>query len=144
MYENVKPDEICPVIPSPSRDPRRCDNLLMEYRELLFDRLRVEPHNFIYTCEHNPFETYRQIYRTIRRYEDALKPLHGCKIVISAVSSKLLSIGALLAAYEASKAGYMIGVSHIETHGYSMNTPDGNNQSKDLFSLWLAGECYDE
>jgi len=96
MYDNVKPDEICPVLPSPSRNPRRGDDLLMEYRELLFDRLRIEPQNIIYTCEHNPFETYRQIYQTIRRYHDSLEPLQGCKIVISAISSKLLSIGALL------------------------------------------------
>ncbi len=142
MYDNVKPDEICPVLPSPSRNPRRSDNLLMEYRDLLFDRLRVEPQNVIYTCEHNPFETYRQIYKAIQRYDDSLKPLQGCKIVISAVSSKLLSIGALLAAYEAKKAGYMIAISHIETHGYAMQKADYTKKEHDLFSLWLAGECY--
>ncbi len=143
IYDHVKPDEICPVLPSPSRNPRRGDDLLLEYQELLFDRLRVEPQNIIYSCEHNPFETYRQIYRTIQRYDCALKPLRGCKIVISAISSKLLSIGALLAAYEAKKADYMVGIAHIESHGYVIKEDELPKGNEELFSLWLAGECYD-
>lgn len=144
IYDHVKPDEICPVLPSPSRNPRRGDDLLLEYQELLFDRLRVEPQNIIYSCEHNPFETYRQIYRTIQRYDSALQPLRGCKIVISAISSKLLSIGALLAAYEAKKADYMVGIAHIESHGYVIKEDKLPKGNEELFSLWLAGECYDE
>jgi len=143
IYDHVKPDEICPVLPSPSRNPRRGDDLLLEYQELLFDRLRVEPQNIIYSCEHNPFETYRQIYRTIQRYDSALQPLRGCKIVISAISSKLLSVGALLPAYEAKKADYMVGIAHIESHGYVIKEDELPEGNEELFSLWLAGECYD-
>jgi len=144
IYDHIKPDEICPVLPSPSRNPRRADNLVFEYRELLFDRLRVEPQNIIFSCERNPFETYRQIYSAIRRYHKALRALGGCKVVLSAVSSKLLSIGALLAAYEAKRAGYKIGISYIESHGYVMNSNQVDGDSEELFCLWLAGECYHE
>ena len=144
IYDHVKPDEICPLLPSPSRNPRRGDDLILEYRELLFDRLRVEPQNIIYSCEHNPFETYRQIYRTIQRYHDALQPLRGCKIVISAISSKLLSIGALLAAYEAKSAGYMVGIAHIESYGYVMKEDELPEDTEEMYSIWLAGECYHE
>ncbi len=144
IYDLARPDEICPVLPSPARNPRRADNLMQEYRELLFDRLRVEPQNIIYACERNPFETYRQIYRTIMRYRDALDVLGGCKVVVSAVSSKLLSIGALLAAYEAKRSDYMIGVAHVESHGYKMEVHETKQNTSELFSLWLAGECYDE
>lgn len=143
IYDHIKPDEISPVFPSPSTNPRRADNLILEYRELLFDRLRVEPQNIIYASERNSFEAYRQIYRAIIRYRDALDVLGGCKIVVSAVSSKLLSIGALLAAYEAKKAGYMIGISHVESFGYRMtNNIQYAPNSGELFSLWLSGECY--
>jgi hypothetical protein len=38
----VDPDEICPVIPFPSRDPRRGDCLIEEYRQLLFDDYRCD------------------------------------------------------------------------------------------------------
>jgi len=141
LYDHVRPDEICPVLPSPSVNPRRADDLVSEYRELLFDRLRVEPHNFIYASEWNPFEVYRQIYRTVGRYNDALDALGKCKVVVSALSSKLLSVGALLAAYEAKRKDFMVGISHVETHGYRIQ---GHVEPSDpeLFSLWVAGECY--
>lgn len=145
IYDHIKPDEICPVFPSPSRNPRRADNLILEYRELLFDRLRVEPQNIVYASEQNPFEVYRQIYRTITHYNNALDVLGRCKVVVSAVSSKLLSIGALLAAHEAKRKGYMIGISHVESFGYRINNNIHDDRNfGELFSLWLLGECYGE
>ena len=96
----VDPDEICPVIPFPSRDPRRGDGLIEEYRQLLFDDYRVEPANIIYASEYNPFEAYRQLFGAIDRYRDALRELGGCKVYVSPLSSKLLSVGALLACYD--------------------------------------------
>ena len=47
----LDPDEICPVIPFPSRDPRRGDRLIEEYRQLLFDDFRVEPTNILYASD---------------------------------------------------------------------------------------------
>jgi len=142
LYDHVRPDEICPVFPSPSANPRRVDDLVREYRELLFDRFRVEPPNIIYASEWNPFEVYRQIARTVERYNDALKDLGGCRVVVSVLSSKLLSVGALLAAYEAKRKGFMIGISHVETHGYRIHGDIGSCDPE-LYSLWIAGECYD-
>lgn len=78
------PDEICPVLPFPALDPRRGDNLVLEYRDLLFDRLRIEPRNFIYASERNPFEVYRLIRQTILHYREVLGPLGGCRTVLSA------------------------------------------------------------
>jgi len=143
LYDLDPPDEICPVLPSPSRNPRRADNLVAEYRELLFDHLRVEPTNFIYASEWNPFEVCRQIYRTVVRYNDALKPLGGCRVVVSALSSKLLSVGALLAAHEAKRGKFMVGISHVETHGFRIRGPIDSLDDAELFTLWISGECYD-
>jgi len=141
IYDHVRPDEICPVFPSPSVNPRRADNLVQEYRKLLFDRLQVEPSNFIYASEWNPFEVYRQIRMTIERYNSALEALGKCKVVVSVLSNKLLSVGALLAAYEAKQNNYMIGISHVETHGYQIHGDIVSCNPK-LYSLWIAGECY--
>jgi hypothetical protein len=147
IYNLVNPDEISPVLPSISLNPRRGDELLIEYRELLFDRWRIEPKNIIYASEQNPFETYRQIHRAACHYNQALEPLGGCKTVVSAVSSKLLSIGALLATYELKVTGLNVGLANIETQGYNIN---GNeflekevNKDGELFTLWLIGECYE-
>jgi len=144
IYDHVMPDEICPIIPSPSVDPRRGDALVLEYRELLFDRFRVEPRNIIYASEKNPFEVYRQISRTIMHYQFALGAIGGCRAVVSATSSKILSIGALLASYELKQNGYMIGISNVESQGYQMQITDKVSNQEELFSLWLAGECYED
>jgi hypothetical protein len=145
IQTDVKPDEICPVLPSPARNPREADDLMLAYRELIFDRLRVEPRNIIYASESNPFEVYRQIVRSVRHYKKALAPLGGCRAVVSAMSSKLSSLGALLAAYELrTSTGELhvdVGVAHVEAQGYSLQRSSVSPQTT-LYSLWLAGECY--
>ncbi len=146
IHDLVNPDEICPVLPSPSREPRRADTLVAEYHGLLFDQMRVEPQNFIYASERNPFEVYRQVCRSIQQYHQVLKSLGGCRAVISSVSSKLLSVGGLLAAYELKRAKLDIAIAHIESQGYSIineETMQGLVQNSSLFALWLSGECYD-
>lgn len=143
IYDLVHPDEICPVLPFPSNDPRRGDNLILEYREILFDRFRVEPRNIIYASEKNPFEVYRELTKTINQYSSSLDPLKGCKVVVSTLSSKLLSLGALLTAYEFRK---MVGIAHVEASGYTMSVTDTNeliDTHKELFEIWLTGEAYE-
>ena len=146
IHALVVPDEICPVLPSPALNPRRGDNLVVEYHDLLFDRLRVEPRNFIYCSERNPFEAYRQITRAIRGYRNSLSPLGGSKFVLSALSSKLLSVGALLVAYDFKATNIDIGIAHVECHGYYLNETVQETRPQcrgELFGLWLAGEWDD-
>lgn len=143
IHTLVSPDEICPLLPSPAHDPREGDSLMIEYRDLLFDRLRVEPRNIIYAAESNPFEVYRQLMRSILHYERALKSLGGCKVALSAMSSKLASIGVLLAAYELGRREpkVTVGVAHVESQGYRVE-PTITAPSTTLFTMWLSGECY--
>lgn len=144
--ELATPDEICPLLPSPARNPRASDDLVLEYREILFDRWGVEPRNFIYASEENPFEVYRAIMRATDRYRSALAALGGCKVVLSPLSSKLSSIGALLAAYDlGTRAGTErvdVAVAHVESAGYELQCEPGEMPRR-LFGLWLAGECYE-
>jgi len=142
IFAFVNPDEICPVLPHPSVDPRRSDNLLLSYRDLIFDQWLVEPRNIVYATEQNPFDVYRQIVNVVIRYNKALRPLGGCKVAISAQSSKLISIGALLAAYDlrSYKNCKQVGIVHIESLGYDMSR--SLNTSGELFSLWIRGDCY--
>jgi len=149
VYDLVAPDEVCPLLPSPASNPREADDLILEYREFLFDRLRVEPQNIIYAAESNPFGVYRQLMRSILHYRLALRPLGGCKAVLSALSSKLLSLGAVLAAYELSqwrgaRDPIDVGVAHVDAQGYRVSEDCGGVPDVDLYSLWLTGECYEE
>ncbi|HWG46499.1 MAG TPA: hypothetical protein VN688_27300 [Gemmataceae bacterium] len=141
IYDLVKPDEVCPVLPSPSRNPRRGDDIVMEYRDLLFDQLRLDPRNIIYSSEYNPFEVYRQIRKAAIQYHDVLGLIGGCKIALSALCSKLMSLGVLLVGYELKAANSLqIGIAHIECQGYDM--PDSVVPNPQPVGLWLAGECY--
>lgn len=145
-YEKIKPNEICPVLPFPSRDPRRSDALLIEYHRLLFDELTIEGQNIIYVPEQNPFEVYRTLSQTIRDYYETLSVIKGCDIVISTFSSKLLSIGALLCAYEFKALDTIkVGILNVDSSGYELDSEAlEKNLSKDseLFLIWLAGEPY--
>ncbi len=137
--------EVCPVLPSPSRDPRRGDNLVLEYQNFLFDQLQIEPGNIIFASEWNPFEVYRQIRKTIFHYHSALAPLGGCKSVLSALSTKLMSLGVLLVAYELKQTSVGVAVAHVESRGYTVvgepiQTPYVGSK---LYGLWLWGECYE-
>lgn len=144
IHTLVTPDEICPLLPSPAQDPREGDSIMIEYRKLLFDQLRVEPRNIIYAAESNPFEVYRQLMRSILHYQQALSPLGGCKVALSAMSSKLASIGVLLAAYELGRRDpkVIVGVAHVESQGYRIDDAAGPAPAPTLFTMWLSGECY--
>ena len=140
----LDPDEICPTIPFPSRDPRRGDCLIEEYRQLLFDDFRVEPANILYASEYNPFEAYRQLYGAIDRYRDALRELGGCKAFVSPLSSKLLSVGALLACYDhrANAGGpdkVNVGIPYVELVTYA-DPIDTVDTAMELYSLWIRGD----
>ena len=145
IQDFVKPNEVLPVLPSPARNLRRSDDLVTEYREILFDSLRLDPRNFIYGHEQNPFVVYRQIHSVIERYSRSLKPLGGARFVLSALSSKLMSLGPLLVAYEL-KPKNIVGLAHVASNGYQFDTPQPNETSAnetELFGLWLAGAYYE-
>lgn len=143
IYELVTPDEICPVLPSPARDPRRADNIVLSNHQLLFDQLRIDPSNFVYAAEDNPFEVYAQIRSTALHYKDALQPVGGCLVALSALSSKLMSVGALLAGYEMKRAD--VGVAHIEPRAYDFDAAMLKLNRNDcvLTEMWICGECYE-
>lgn len=144
IYDLLAPDEIAPVVPFPCINPRRTDDLILEYRRYLFDQLRIEPSNFIYVPEQNPFGVYREISAAVQQYADALQPLGGCKVVISVLSSKLLSLGALLAAYELKQAEHLVGIAHVHAVGYAIRgDPPADESDGEIFEVWITGEPYD-
>lgn len=134
--------EICPILPFPSKHPRRSDALLMEYHELLFDTLDIEPQNIMYTMERDPFQTYVQISNAIMNYQESLDVIKGCKVALSTFSSKLLSIGTLLVAYEHQE---FVGILNVNSGGYTIideaKMKTLKNESE-LFVTWLTGSPY--
>lgn len=145
--QRLGPDEICPLLPFPSKNPRRSDEIFAQHHDQFIDVLRIEPQNIIYVPEQNPFEVYRKLVETVDNYRRSLKILNGCKVVISTFSSKLLSIGALLAAYEAKVEGseMNIGILNVDSQGYEIEEVEkikSLNDRSELFVIWLTGLPY--
>lgn len=145
-YMHIRPNEICPVLPFPSKNPRRSDALIKDYYQLLFDRLNIESQNIMYVPEQNPFEAYIRLTKAIRNYNISLQALDGCKAVISTFSSKLLSIGSLLTGYELiNEIG--VGILNVDSLGYDIDSFEDLKSIKDnseLFVIWLIGEAYED
>lgn len=138
LYDELEPDETCPVLPWPAHNPRRGDELLLEHRRLLFEEMRLEPRNVIHAAERNPFDLYRTVSQLYDRYAQSLKPLGSVAMVLSSHSSKLLSVGVLLTAYENDLV-----VQHVSPGRYGLR--DGAQALRDrdeIFDLWLTGEPY--
>lgn len=141
LFERLEPREICPVLPFPSRNPRLADDLLLEYRPLLFDTMGVDPRDIIYADERNPFDLYRTLSRLNTRYCEALQaPLGEVKVILSAHSSKLMSLGVFLAAQE-----HALPVVSAPPTSYALASdfaPERFAQHDQLVCLWLEGSPY--
>lgn len=143
----VTPDDVCPVLPMQTRNARRADNIMMEVGELLFDGFRVDPRGLLYATENNPFQLYRGLLGAMDRYADSLVELGGVRFILSPLSSKGLSIGALLACFEMknkasdSKDRMRTGFAYLETRRYEAAKLSDEDHGVPV-SLWLTGECY--
>lgn len=147
-HSELEPSEVCPIFPFPSKDPRRPDALLIKYHRLLFDRLNIEPQNIMYVPEQNPFEAYKILVKAIRNYNSSLQILGGCRAALSTFSSKLLTIGTLLAAYQVNIVDDqdVIGVMNVDSRGYEIPEVDEwpkYNEQTELFLIWLTGSPYE-
>jgi hypothetical protein len=145
----LNPVEVCPILPFPCDDLRRGDKLIIEYQERLLNDNNVELKNIVYADESNPFQVYRLLNKTIQRYNESFSLLAGCKIIVSALSSKLLTVGAFMAAYEKKKEGLNIGIMHVESLRHEMKAEYEEQKIEiakhnKLFEIWLAGTPYYE
>lgn len=147
---SVKPVSTCIVLPFPSENLRRGDELINFYQDKLLNDTDFDFRNIIYADEQNPFQVYRLIKNAIERYNQSFKLLGGCKVVVSSLSSKLLTIGTFLAVYEIKMKerelrSLKIGIKHVESIGHKFDQVSLDKdilQSNELFHLWVAGFPY--
>ena len=139
--------EICPVLPHPSRDPRRADRLLVEYKGPLFDSRGTPTSNILYVHESHPFEAYRQLLGAMTRYRDSMVVLGGCRLVITPFGSKLITLGAGLACFEMrppalADAHYGVAIPHAEPTRYVVAAQAVKDSKPEICSLLLTGTAY--
>lgn len=138
--------EICPVLPHPSRNPRRADQLLLEYKEPLFDSRRTPTSNILYVHESQPFEAYRQLLEAMKRYRESMAILGGCRLIVSPLGSKLITLGAGLACFEMRpqdlEEQYGVAIPHAEPTRYVATINAIRNAQPEICALLLTGEAY--
>ncbi|MFD0929128.1 hypothetical protein ACFQ1T_04970 [Methylophilus glucosoxydans] len=139
--------EVCPVLPHPSKNPRRADSLILEYRETLFERMGVATTNVMYTHEAHPFETYRQMFKAMERYRISFQLLGGCRLVVTPLSSKLMTLGVGLACFNMKPQGqdenHVLAIPYSEPHRYSVTGAELKASKPEIFSLLLTGSAYE-
>lgn len=139
--------EICPVLPHPSRDPRRGDRLLVEYRRPLFDSRQTPIGNILYAHEANPFEVYRQLFQAMHRYRNSLQMLGGCRLIVTPLGSKLITVGAGLACFDMQPSGlehrYGVAIPYAGPTRYVAAADAFRTVKPDIASLLLTGCAYE-
>ena len=138
IYDFIAPHDTCPILPFPASDPRLGDSLAEEYLTELESTWSVDTRNIVYADEGDPLD----LYQTILRLDDLRRPVFaetgGSMLVLSPVGSKVMAIGALMAALERN-----LPVAHLEAIGFDF---DGDILVKkgqsNLIHIWLEGEVY--
>jgi hypothetical protein len=138
LFDFLNPHETCPILPFPAINPRLGDELAEHFLEELDGSWAVDSRDIVYAAENDPLE----LYRTILSMDDRRKPVYdevgGSLMVLSPVGSKLMALGALLAALERN-----LPVAYLESVGYEYS--EGHHEAVgkiDLFHVWLEGEAY--
>ena len=136
--------EICPILPFPAKNLRRADEIIMQMRSILFERMLVSENNLLLCDEQSPFDIYRKILEVDDYYKTTLSALDGLgdiTTVVSPLASKMLSLGMLLAAIERK-----LPVSYTEAGSYQIDGDLSVVSIEDAGSpveIWLTGEPYE-
>lgn len=140
IFDEVKPHDTCPILPFPSSDPKLGDRLAASFRAELDGAWSVDARSIIYAHEEDPLD----LYRTILRIDDTRKPAFdefgGSLLVLSPLGSRMLSIGALMAALDRDLPIY-----YVEARGYEVDwtAAEGNILAiPSIRHVWLCGDAY--
>lgn len=128
IMQDTEYQEICPLVPFPSINERRADEILIKFQKQLFDTWEIEKKNIIYASETNPFQVYRRICETVEHYGNVLQPLNddsqeetqSCRFVFTALTSKLMAVGTFLAAFNLKRENYIINIAGLYNRGYNI------------------------
>lgn len=147
VMESVIPEsaEICPIVPHPSSDPRRGDRLIVEYIRPLFGSRQTPTSNILHAHESHPFEAYRQLLLAMRHYCNSLSILGGCRLVVTPLASKLITLGAGLACFEMKPPDmekYGVAIPYAEPRRYKASVEDLKASRPEITVLVLTGEAY--
>ena len=130
---------VVPVFPFPAQNPRRGDDLFVEYRDLVRNSSSMDLRDIIYADEQDPFDLYRKICHLTDEWKATLQSIGTPQIVVSPHSGKLHSVGALLSALDRDLA-----IAHVQPTGHVVSGEfSADHYEGELFEIWLAGAAYE-
>jgi hypothetical protein len=140
IFDEILPSDTCPILPFPSADPKLSDRLLAEYLPELESTWSVDTRSLIFADENDPLGLYRTILRIDDERALAFEALSGSLLILSPLGSKMLAIGALMAALERNLPVY-----YVEARGYEVDWKAASKvdfQAPSIRHVWLAGKVY--
>ena len=129
--------KICPMVPFPSKEPRRADSLLAEHQSRLVDEWLVDPRDLVYVSERNPLDAYRTLSTLTQRFKETVRDVFEPRIFLSPIGSKVMAAGALMAAIE-----HDLTVQYLETVRYEYTPSEGPAVPPQVVHLLLSGPAY--
>lgn len=139
VHRFLKPDDTCPIVPFPASDPRSADQLFWAYKTEIESAWDVSTRNIVYANEDDPVD----LYRTILRLDDLRQPVFeasgGSHVILSPIGSKLMALGALMAALERD-----LPVAYVEAVDYNLGASACQTviENPDMYHVWLEGSAY--
>jgi hypothetical protein len=140
IFDEVLPSDTCPILPFPSADPKLADHLLAEYLLELESTWSVDSGSIIFADENDPLGLYRTILRIDDERRLAFAALGGSLLILSPLGSKMLAIGALMAALDRDLPVY-----YVEARGYDVDWNSAGSvgpEAPSIRHVWLAGDVY--
>jgi hypothetical protein len=137
LHSFIDPHDTCPILPFPAANPRAGDCLAEEFLTEFESGWSVDTRNIVYAAESDPLD----LYRTILRLDDLRKPVFaevgGSQLILSPLGSKVMALGALMAALERD-----LPVAYLEAISYEFDASPATEESINLIHIWLEGEVY--
>ena len=140
LYDFVDPHDTCPILPFPATNPRLGDVLAEEYLTELESTWGIDTRNIVYADEGDPLDLYRTILRLDDLRQNVFEATGGSMLIVSPIGSKVMALGALLAALERD-----LPVAHLESISYQLDTSVPKAiDPPNFIHVWLEGEVYRE
>src|SRR5690606_19642582 len=135
LHEFVAPHDTCPILPFPASNPRLADALAEEYLTELENAWSVDTRNIVYADEEDPVDLYRTILRLDDRRKPVFEEVGGSLLVLSPLGSKIMALGALMAALERD-----LPVAYLEAIGYDLDpSVPADFTASNIVHIWLEG-----
>jgi hypothetical protein len=136
IHDFLAPHDTCPILPFPSARPRLADELVESFSSEVESAWQVDTRNLLHASDEDPLD----LYRTISRIDDLRTPVFaetgGSLLILSPMGSKVLALGALLAALERD-----LPVAYLEAIAYEV-ADTAAAAKPNLVHVWLAGDVY--